>query len=217
MPSVCNEASDSIGSAPLGQRRQASVARDLSAVKRMIRWQFRVHAAFPPHPQPGGDRSRRGRVRTGLQRPDRRDRRRQIDPRRGRRPAARRPRRPPISSARARHRPPSKPSSRHRDGRELIVRREISSQGRSRSFINGALATAAALRDLSARLVELHGQHEHQALLDPLTHLPLLDEYAGTRHARGRCRVRVDERAQRCASNSSAHGWTRARRPRGSI
>jgi DNA repair protein RecN (Recombination protein N) len=62
--------------------------------------------------------------------------------------------------------------------RELIVRREISSQGRSRSFINGALATASALRDLSARLVELHGQHEHQALLDPLAHLPLLDEYA---------------------------------------
>src|SRR3954466_1678208 len=65
------------------------------------------------------------------------------------------------------------------DARELIVRREISSQGRSRSFINGALATASALRDLSARLVELHGQHEHQALLDPLTHLPLLDDYAG--------------------------------------
>jgi DNA repair protein RecN (Recombination protein N) len=65
------------------------------------------------------------------------------------------------------------------DGEELIVRREISNQGRSRSFINGALATAAALRDLSRRLVELHGQHEHQALLDPLSHLPLLDEYAG--------------------------------------
>src|SRR5512132_2207738 len=63
--------------------------------------------------------------------------------------------------------------------RELIVRREISSQGRSRSFINGALATASALRDLSARLVELHGQHEHQALLDPLSHLPLVDAYAG--------------------------------------
>ena len=62
--------------------------------------------------------------------------------------------------------------------RELVVRREITTQGRSRSFINGALATAAALRDLSLRLVELHGQHEHQALLDPLTHLPLLDAYA---------------------------------------
>ena len=65
-----------------------------------------------------------------------------------------------------------------RDDEELVVRREINSQGRSRSFINGALATASALRDLSARLVELHGQHEHQALLDPLAHLPLLDEYA---------------------------------------
>src|SRR5215470_6006694 len=64
-------------------------------------------------------------------------------------------------------------------GRELVVRREISNQGRSRSFIDGALATASALRDLSARLVELHGQHEHQALLDPLAHLPLLDDYAG--------------------------------------
>jgi DNA repair protein RecN (Recombination protein N) len=69
--------------------------------------------------------------------------------------------------------------------RELIVRREITSQGRSRSFVNGALATAAALRDLSSRLVELHGQHEHQALLDPLAHLPLLDEYAGLGDAAG--------------------------------
>ena len=64
------------------------------------------------------------------------------------------------------------------DGDELIVRREITSQGRSRSFISGALATAGALRELSARLVELHGQHEHQALLDPATHLPLVDHYA---------------------------------------
>jgi DNA repair protein RecN (Recombination protein N) len=65
-----------------------------------------------------------------------------------------------------------------RDGGELVVRRDITAQGRSRSFVNGALASAGALRDLAARLVELHGQHEHQALLDPLTHLPLLDAYA---------------------------------------
>src|SRR6185295_374759 len=64
------------------------------------------------------------------------------------------------------------------DGRALQVRREVTSQGRSRSFIDGTLATAAALRDLSSRLVELHGQHEHQTLLDPLSHLPLLDDYA---------------------------------------
>src|SRR5690349_16574848 len=64
-------------------------------------------------------------------------------------------------------------------GNELIVRREITSQGRSRAFINGALATAAALKDLSNRLVELHGQHEHQQLLDPTQHLALLDGFAG--------------------------------------
>ena len=72
------------------------------------------------------------------------------------------------------------------DGGELIVRREITSQGRSRAFINGALATAAALRDLSNRLVELHGQHEHQQLLDPSQHLSLLDTWAGLEAVRTR-------------------------------
>src|ERR1043166_4127318 len=52
-------------------------------------------------------------------------------------------------------------------GEELLVKREITSQGRSRAFVNGALATASVLRDLSSRLVELHGQHEHQTPLDP--------------------------------------------------
>jgi DNA repair protein RecN (Recombination protein N) len=70
------------------------------------------------------------------------------------------------------------PGSAGSEPHELIIRREITNQGRSRSFVNGALGTAAALRDLSQRLVELHGQHEHQALLDPTTHLPVLDTYA---------------------------------------
>lgn len=62
---------------------------------------------------------------------------------------------------------------------EIIVRRDVTNQGRSRSYINGTLATAGSLRALSDRLVELHGQHEHQSLLDPLSHLPLLDGSAG--------------------------------------
>ena len=65
------------------------------------------------------------------------------------------------------------------DGREVIVRREISSQGRSRAFIDDALATSAALRQLGASLVDLHGQHEHQTLLNPLEHAGLVDAYAG--------------------------------------
>jgi DNA repair protein RecN (Recombination protein N) len=62
-------------------------------------------------------------------------------------------------------------------GEELLIRREISSQGRSRAFINGALATAGALKDLSSRLIELHGQHEHQTLLDASTHIRVLDAF----------------------------------------
>jgi DNA repair protein RecN (Recombination protein N) len=63
------------------------------------------------------------------------------------------------------------------DGREQIVRREISSQGRSRAFIDDALATAAALKDMGHGLLELHGQHEHQTLLNPAEHLVHLDAF----------------------------------------
>ena len=62
---------------------------------------------------------------------------------------------------------------------EVLIRREITAQGRSRSFVNGALATAARLREVSAHLVELHGQHEHQSLLDSATHLAFVDADAG--------------------------------------
>ncbi len=60
---------------------------------------------------------------------------------------------------------------------ELVVRREVTNQGRSRCYVDGVLTPVAALRDL--RLVEVHGQHEHQALLDPVSHLSYLDLYAG--------------------------------------
>jgi DNA repair protein RecN (Recombination protein N) len=64
-------------------------------------------------------------------------------------------------------------------GEELIIRRELTSQGRSRAFVNGALATTAVLKELGTELVDLHGQHEHQALLDPESHLDVLDQFAG--------------------------------------
>jgi DNA repair protein RecN (Recombination protein N) len=64
-------------------------------------------------------------------------------------------------------------------GTEILVRREVSAQGRSRALVDGALATSASLRELCGGLVDLHGQHEHQVLLDPATHLDLVDEFAG--------------------------------------
>ena len=65
------------------------------------------------------------------------------------------------------------------NGTEVLIRREITAAGRSRSFVDGSLATAGMLREVSADLVELHGQHEHQLLLDPSTHLGFLDADAG--------------------------------------
>ncbi|HET9468961.1 MAG TPA: DNA repair protein RecN [Vicinamibacterales bacterium] len=65
------------------------------------------------------------------------------------------------------------------DAAKRIVRRDITSQGRSRAFANDTLVTAAALAEQTAPLVELHGQHEHQTLLDPQSHLLMLDEFAG--------------------------------------
>jgi DNA repair protein RecN (Recombination protein N) len=64
-------------------------------------------------------------------------------------------------------------------GRELIIRRDVTAQGRSRASVDGALVTSGALRELCGGLVDLHGQHEHQVLLDPASHLDLLDEFAG--------------------------------------
>jgi DNA repair protein RecN (Recombination protein N) len=62
---------------------------------------------------------------------------------------------------------------------EIVVRREVATSGRGRATVNGALVPVALLRDLGLRLAAIHGQHEPQGLLDPTTHLDLLDEQAG--------------------------------------
>ena len=66
-------------------------------------------------------------------------------------------------------------------GDEKIVRREVPANGRGRIFIDDALSSAAALKALGSTLVDIHGQHAHQALLDPRNHLGLLDAYGGCR------------------------------------
>ena len=68
-------------------------------------------------------------------------------------------------------------------GAETIVRREIPARGRSRIFIDDGLATAAALKKLGRKLVAIHGQHEHQTLLDPASHVGLLDAHGGLESA----------------------------------
>ena len=62
---------------------------------------------------------------------------------------------------------------------EVIIRRELSSGGRNKIFINNQLATQSLLRDLRPYLVDIHGQGEQQTLFNPDTHLELLDAFAG--------------------------------------
>jgi len=61
----------------------------------------------------------------------------------------------------------------------LIIRRELSANGRNKIFINNRLATQSLLRDLRQFLVDIHGQGDQQTLFNPETHLELLDAFAG--------------------------------------
>jgi DNA repair protein RecN (Recombination protein N) len=63
---------------------------------------------------------------------------------------------------------------------ELILRRELSSSGQSRCFINDTPCTASLLKRIGELLIDLHGQHEHQLLLHADTHETLLDDFAAT-------------------------------------
>lgn len=61
---------------------------------------------------------------------------------------------------------------------ELIVRRDLSSTGKNRIFINNQLVTQAVLKKIGAFLVAIHGQGEHAALFEPANHLEILDAFA---------------------------------------
>ncbi len=60
----------------------------------------------------------------------------------------------------------------------LILRREVTTEGRGRAWINNRTATTAALKEVGNLLVDIHGQHDHQLLLDPASHLGLLDRFS---------------------------------------
>lgn len=62
----------------------------------------------------------------------------------------------------------------------LVIRREINRTGRGSIRINGRTATAGMLREATAGLMDLHGQHEHQSLLQTEKHMDLLDQYGGS-------------------------------------
>ncbi|MEX1377579.1 MAG: DNA repair protein RecN [Eubacteriales bacterium] len=67
------------------------------------------------------------------------------------------------------------------DDNELVVIRELSANGRNVCKINGHIATLQQLKSITSSLVDIHGQHEHQSLLDESNHLKVIDGFCGER------------------------------------
>jgi DNA repair protein RecN (Recombination protein N) len=65
------------------------------------------------------------------------------------------------------------------DDGQILLSRGINAQNKSYCKINGRSITVGMLKELSAMLVDVHGQHEHQSLLDPAKHVVLLDRFCG--------------------------------------
>jgi DNA repair protein RecN (Recombination protein N) len=87
---------------------------------------------------------------------------------------------------------------------EIVLARVVPTDGRSRAYIDGRLATVGELAEIGRRLVDLHGQHSHQSLLAPAVQRAALDRFAGAdaasaladyRAARAEVRARSEELA----------------------
>ncbi|MBS1703396.1 MAG: DNA repair protein RecN [Armatimonadetes bacterium] len=62
---------------------------------------------------------------------------------------------------------------------QVYIQREVMAEGRSQARVNGKSVPLSVLRELGAAIVDLHGQHQHQALLDQETHVQYLDSWIG--------------------------------------
>lgn len=71
---------------------------------------------------------------------------------------------------------------------QVIVRRELSSDERNRVYVNNQPSTVAALRELAPSLLDIHGQHEQQTLLDTASQLALIDAFADSTNAAAQVR-----------------------------
>ncbi len=74
------------------------------------------------------------------------------------------------------------------DEEELVLRRVVGADGRSRAYLNDGAISIGLLRQVGDALVEIHGQHDIRGLLDPGRHRGVLDAYAGLERQLGTCR-----------------------------
>ena len=63
------------------------------------------------------------------------------------------------------------------NGEEIVIVREVSASGKNLCKLNGRMATLAELSETAKKLADIHGQYDNQSLLDPGTHLRIVDDY----------------------------------------
>jgi len=76
---------------------------------------------------------------------------------------------------------------------DILIRRVIDPNGRSKVYLNGRLSTAAALQILCAKLIDITGQHQQQSLLESSNHLALLDSFGVSEELRSKVRAAFSE------------------------
>ncbi len=74
------------------------------------------------------------------------------------------------------------------DGKEILLRRVLNSEGKSRAFVNNTLISLKNLKNIGEKLVAIHGQHTHQELLHWESHIDYLDYFGENYPARARLR-----------------------------
>ncbi len=99
-------------------------------------------------------------------------------------------------------------------GREIVVKRVVSRSGKNRVYVDGNLATVAMLGEISEALVNICSQHEHQVLLDPESHIDILDEFGHLGAERARFTALYEEyrRLQAKRDDLAAKNRNRAER-----
>jgi DNA repair protein RecN (Recombination protein N) len=98
--------------------------------------------------------------------------------------------------------------------KELLVRRVVQAEGRSRAYVNGRLCTAAQLADVAADLCDIASQHESVSLTDPSTHVEYLDAFGKLEAERGRVAELVDALAEVARELGTAAAQERGRTER---
>ena len=97
---------------------------------------------------------------------------------------------------------------------EVVIRRELSRSGRHRAFVNDAAVTVGLLERLGDALVQVHGQHEHQRLLEPTRQLDVLDRFADAEPLRERFAALFAKHAEARAELERRRGAARDRAQR---